>query len=88
MKFEVATGDNHHHLVCRTCGTVTDVPCAVGSVDAGGVPDELEVRSPMGDLSQPRQCPSGHLRHSRSATPQLHFHHGWIRFPTIPHLKE
>jgi len=29
MKFEVATGDNHHHLVCRTCGSVTDVPCAV-----------------------------------------------------------
>jgi Fe2+ or Zn2+ uptake regulation protein len=32
MRFEVATGDNHHHLVCRTCGSVSDVPCAVGSM--------------------------------------------------------
>ena len=32
MRFEVATGDNHHHLVCRACGSVADVPCAVGSM--------------------------------------------------------
>jgi Fur family transcriptional regulator, stress-responsive regulator len=32
MKFEVATGDNHHHLVCRSCGTVADVPCAISSM--------------------------------------------------------
>ncbi|WP_024801036.1 Fur family transcriptional regulator [Nocardia sp. BMG51109] len=29
--YEARTGDNHHHLVCRTCGTVVDVDCAVGS---------------------------------------------------------
>lgn len=28
--YEVATGDNHHHLVCRSCGDVVDVPCATG----------------------------------------------------------
>ncbi|MFD4293806.1 Fur family transcriptional regulator [Rhodococcus sp. NPDC058505] len=28
--FETRTGDNHHHLVCRACGTVVDVDCAVG----------------------------------------------------------
>lgn len=39
MKFEVATGDNHHHLVCRTCGSVADVPCAVGSMPCA-VPDD------------------------------------------------
>ena len=50
MRFEVATGDNHHHLVCRRCGSVTDVACAVGSVPcavpaetAGFVVDEAEV---------------------------------------------
>ena len=39
MKFEVATGDNHHHLVCRVCGSITDVPCAVGSMPCA-VPDD------------------------------------------------
>ena len=29
-RFEARTGDNHHHLVCRDCGTVADVDCAVG----------------------------------------------------------
>ncbi|ALV32805.1 MULTISPECIES: Fur family transcriptional regulator [Streptomyces] len=29
-RFEGRVGDNHHHLVCRTCGAVFDVDCAVG----------------------------------------------------------
>jgi Fur family ferric uptake transcriptional regulator len=29
--YELRTGDNHHHLVCRRCGTVADVDCAVGA---------------------------------------------------------
>jgi len=48
--FETRTGDNHHHLVCRTCGLATDVDCAVGtrpclvpSDDAGYTLDEAEV---------------------------------------------
>src|SRR4051812_44917681 len=27
--FELRVGDNHHHLVCRSCGAVADVDCAV-----------------------------------------------------------
>ena len=27
-RYEVRVGDNHHHLVCRGCGSVTDVDCA------------------------------------------------------------
>ena len=30
--YETRTGDNHHHLVCRACGAVADVDCAVGDV--------------------------------------------------------
>ncbi|MBB5913455.1 Fur family ferric uptake transcriptional regulator [Nocardia transvalensis] len=48
--YEARTGDNHHHLVCRSCGTVVDVDCAVGSApcldpsDAHGFAiDEAEV---------------------------------------------
>jgi Fur family ferric uptake transcriptional regulator len=29
-RYELQTGDNHHHLVCRSCGRITDVACAVG----------------------------------------------------------
>jgi Fur family ferric uptake transcriptional regulator len=50
MRFELSTGDNHHHLVCRSCGNVTDVACAVGSIPCavpadtnGFVVDEAEV---------------------------------------------
>lgn len=49
-RYEMRRGDNHHHLVCRTCGTVADVECAVGeapcltaSDDHGFVIDEAEV---------------------------------------------
>jgi Fur family ferric uptake transcriptional regulator len=53
-RYELRVGDNHHHLVCRSCGDVTDVDCAVGAAPclaaplgaaAGGgfVVDEAEV---------------------------------------------
>ena len=49
-RFEGRIGDNHHHLVCRSCGTVTDVACAVGEApcltaasDHGYSIDEAEV---------------------------------------------
>jgi Fe2+ or Zn2+ uptake regulation protein len=49
-RYEVRVGDNHHHLVCRSCGAITDVDCAVGEVpcltasdDHGYVIDEAEV---------------------------------------------
>jgi Fur family ferric uptake transcriptional regulator len=29
-KFERRVGDNHHHVVCRGCGEIADVDCAVG----------------------------------------------------------
>ena len=29
-RYEARTGDNHHHLVCRTCGSIVDVDCAIG----------------------------------------------------------
>lgn len=29
-RYESRVGDNHHHLVCRSCGTIGDVDCAVG----------------------------------------------------------
>lgn len=49
-RYEDRVGDNHHHLICRTCGKTVDVDCAVGytpcltaSDDAGYRIDEAEV---------------------------------------------
>ena len=49
-RYEGRVGDNHHHLICRICGRVVDVECAVGSapcltasVDSGYEIDEAEV---------------------------------------------
>lgn len=28
--YELRVGDNHHHVICTTCGVVADIPCAVG----------------------------------------------------------
>ena len=30
-RYELQDGDNHHHAVCRGCGSITDVDCAVGA---------------------------------------------------------
>jgi Fur family transcriptional regulator, stress-responsive regulator len=49
-RYESRVGDNHHHAVCRSCGAIADVDCAVGdapcltaSQDHGFVIDEAEV---------------------------------------------
>ena len=49
-RYEDRTGDNHHHLICRSCGTTVDIDCAVGEVpcltandDHGYEIDEAEV---------------------------------------------
>ncbi len=49
-RYEARVGDNHHHVVCRSCGAISDVDCAVGEAPcltasdaAGYVIDEAEV---------------------------------------------
>lgn len=83
--FEDRVGDNHHHLICRVCGRVVDVPCATGAAPCltavnpqGYEIDEAEVaywgRCPDCQ-SADRAAPAGDLptrrpRHARRrATP-------------------
>ena len=49
-RYESRVGDNHHHVVCRSCGAIADVDCAVGAApcltaenDHGFAIDEAEV---------------------------------------------
>ena len=49
-RYEARVGDNHHHIVCRSCGAIADADCAVGTTpcltasdDHGFTIDEAEV---------------------------------------------
>lgn len=49
-RYESRVADNHHHVVCRSCGAIADVDCAIGeapcltaSEDNGFAIDEAEV---------------------------------------------
>jgi Fur family ferric uptake transcriptional regulator len=49
-RYEARVGDNHHHVVCRSCGAIADVDCAVGEApcldgdsDHGFTIDEAEI---------------------------------------------
>lgn len=73
-RYEARVGDNHHHLVCRNCGEISDVDCATGEspclvpvVGDGVVVDEAEVTywgrcrscaQPAPALSVPPQLPA------------------------------
>lgn len=65
--YELRVGDNHHHLVCTTCGTVVDVDCAVGHAPcltpqhaSGFAVDEAEVTfwGTCADCQQVAQVPA------------------------------
>jgi Fur family transcriptional regulator, stress-responsive regulator len=68
-RYESRVGDNHHHVVCRSCGAIADVDCAVGdtpcltaSEDHGYAIDEAEV-------VYWGQCPACLTAHSSSPHP-------------------
>ena len=75
-RYEARVGDNHHHLVCRSCGAISDVDCATGEAPCltpsggeGFVVDEAEV------------IYWGRCRSCAAALPPFHT-------PTVPQQRE
>ncbi len=75
-RYESRVGDNHHHVVCRSCGTIADVDCAVGDVpcltasdDHGFTIHEAEVVywGECPECAAARRAPSAR-RHLKSST--------------------
>src|SRR5664280_296539 len=74
-RYEARAGDNHHHVVCRSCGAIADVDCAVGDGTAirpvptyGGL-RMTDARSPPDHSPRPsrlRQPEPAHGRLSRA----------------------
>lgn len=61
-RYELRVGDNHHHLVCRRCGVIVDVDCAVGTTPCLTASDDHgfsvdEARSSTGASAPPAPPP-------------------------------
>lgn len=55
--FENRVGDNHHHLICRTCGRVVDVECAVGSAPCLRAADDQGYEIEEAEVAYWGRCP-------------------------------
>ena len=80
-RYEARVGDNHHHLICRACGSTLDIDCAVGAVpcltaddDHGFEIDEAEVIY-WGRCPACRKVPAPAV--ARSATRRTHPEHSF-----------
>jgi Fur family ferric uptake transcriptional regulator len=57
-RYETRTGDNHHHLVCRSCGTIVDVDCAVGDAPCLTAHDDHGFEIHEAEVVYWGQCPA------------------------------
>lgn len=57
-RFEDRVGDNHHHLICRSCGRVDDVDCAIGAVPCLNAADDLGYEIDEADVTYWGTCPA------------------------------
>ena len=56
-RFEDRVGDNHHHLICRICGRVVDVDCAVGSAPCLTASDDQGYEIHEAEVAYWGHCP-------------------------------
>ena len=66
-RFEDRVGDNHHHLICRTCGRVVDVDCATGAAPCLTLNDDSGYEIDEAEVAYWGRCPDC-LEESRSAS--------------------
>ena len=57
-RYEDRVGDNHHHLICRGCGTMFDVDCAVGATPCLTADDDHGFQVDEAEVVYWGQCPS------------------------------
>lgn len=56
-RYEDRVGDNHHHLICRICGRVVDVDCAVGSAPCLTAADDMGYEVDEAEVAYWGRCP-------------------------------
>jgi len=67
-RFEDRVGDNHHHLICRVCGRLVDVDCAVGSAPCLTASDDRGYEIDQAEVAYWGRCPDC-VTPSRGASP-------------------
>ena len=67
-RYEDRVGDNHHHVVCRDCGVLVDVDCAVGSAPCLTPSDSAQYDIDEAEVVYWGRCPACQA----AATPELH----------------
>ena len=65
-RYEDRVGDNHHHLVCRACGVMVDVDCAVGAAPCLAAANDHGFAIDEAEVVYWGYCPG--CRHERAAT--------------------
>lgn len=69
-RFEARVGDNHHHLICRICGRVVDVDCAVGFAPCLTAADDMGYEIDEAEVAYWGRCPDCVARSRASAPPE------------------
>jgi Fur family ferric uptake transcriptional regulator len=60
-RYEDRVNDNHHHLICRSCGRVVDVDCAVGSAPCLTAADDMGYEIDEAEVAYWGRCPQCQL---------------------------
>lgn len=61
-RYEIEQGDNHHHLVCRSCGRIVDVDCADGRRPCLQTPEDHGYRVDQAEVTYWGTCPDCRAR--------------------------
>ncbi|WP_346764761.1 Fur family transcriptional regulator [Rhodococcus sp. HNM0569] len=74
--YEARVGDNHHHLVCRSCGAVEDVDCAAGEAPCLTPPDRTGFLLDEAEVVFWGLCPECSRSETSVPDPKRHDHPG------------
>ncbi len=78
-RFENRVGDNHHHLICRSCGSTFDIDCAVGDVPCLTADDDHGFAIDEAEVIYWGRCPSCRTAPTGDNNPQPINHHQQLR---------
>ena len=68
-RYESRVGDNHHHIVCRACGTIRDVDCAVGDAPCLTASDDQGFDVHEAEVIYWGLCPDCSAQHTSRSHP-------------------
>ena len=71
-RYEARVGDNHHHVVCRSCGAIADVDCAVHATPCLTASDDHGFAIDEAEVTYWGTCPACSAAAAAGAAPEQH----------------